>query len=82
MTDKLLLIADMLRAKSERRMKELPKIRDMRVKDSNYAVARAEVSIAETIEQILSPPAHSLDSSSPEMSDVDEDCRGDVLGEL
>ena len=80
MTDKLLLIAEMLRAKSARRMKELSKIRDMRVKDSNYAVARAEVSIAETIEQILSPSAHSRDDSSPEMSEVDEDCRGDVRG--
>ena len=80
MTDKLLLIAEMLRAKSARRMKELSKIRDMRVKDSNYAVARAEVSIAETIEQILSPSVHSQDDSSPEMSEVDEDCRGDVRG--
>lgn len=80
MNDKLLLIAGMLRAKSARRMKELPEIRDMRVKDSNYAVARAEISIAETIEQILGPSAHPLDDASPEMSEIDEDCRGDVRG--
>lgn len=78
----MLSVAQLLRAKADKRMKDLAQIRDVRVKDSNYAVARAEISVAEAIEQVLNPPASFLDDSSPEMSDFVEDCLKDVQGEL